>query len=192
MKALKTSLFTAVGFAILVGALVLSGLQPQNVRGDEGDDDDAPSQVEVVNTPLMVDTGDLVLPSEIVSLTLSGPCTGGLTGFEEHKTDGTAGSSPFTVPAGNVLVVTSLQYLTTESANGVLVGVSLHRDEVAPETLVMTSGSISSGTGQSTSNETFPTGVVFGPGSEPCVSVSGQGSPQILNLAVQGYLAPDN
>jgi len=33
MKTLKTVLFAAVGFATLVGALVLSGLQPQESEG---------------------------------------------------------------------------------------------------------------------------------------------------------------
>jgi hypothetical protein len=37
MKALRNSLFAAVGFAILVGALVLGG--PQVVRADDDDDD---------------------------------------------------------------------------------------------------------------------------------------------------------
>ena len=46
MKPLKNVLFPAIGFATLLGALVLSGLQPQLVRGDDDDDDDE-AQVNV-------------------------------------------------------------------------------------------------------------------------------------------------
>ncbi len=146
------------------------------------------------STPIMVDHGDTVLPSEIVSLSLStGSCSVfGLIRLLSTNPDGRLDADPFLVPAGQVLVLTSMQYLITGASAGRQVELSLHWSDGLNATSMMVSGSIANGSGESIGNETFPTGIVFGPGIEPCVFVAGVGSPVISKLSAQGYLVPNN
>lgn len=213
MKRLKNILFPAIGFAILVGALVLSGLQPQEVESQSIKDVIVANtplpimgnvgitgtpNVNVTNavqvddtTPIMVDTGDRQLPSQIVSLTLAGSstdCADGTRSFFVVNKNGTQIVGAFKAPDGSVLVVTSVQYQIGSADPDTLVQVALRKGSLNSG---LFSGSIANANGFAVGSETFPTGIVFGPGTAPCIQIF-SGSGGFLTASIQGYIAPDN
>lgn len=145
------------------------------------------------STPIQVDTGQGIRPSDIVSLTKTNAgCTNhsAQDSFVEIGPNGGSGPHPYKVPDGYVFVLTSLQYQTIQGPANGLVQLFLYR--VDPNSVLweaMTTGTIANEAGKSVSSETFPTGVVFGPGIEPCVGVPNN---NLIFMTMQGYLAPDN
>jgi len=174
MTTRKNSLFGLVGLSFLVGALMISGLQP--VEGKE-------------KKPAV----DPVLPSEIVSLKAEGggvSCPLGGLGFVQTFPNGDTAASVFSVPEGHVFVLTSIQVGTLEQISGTNVEFVLQRGTVSGSVNLVLIGSISiASNGVGSTSVTMPNGIVVSFGSDLCFNFSV--SPASVIVFAQGYLAAD-
>ncbi len=180
MKTLRNSLLVAGGFAILVGGLVLSGLQPQEVHSK------ALQDVNVVNIPLPVADVDNGLPSQMVTLAADPnyTCQGGTTAFKEVRADGSIGLQ-FSVPPGQMLVVTAVGVELLGKTPDSNVTTEIGRVGVSGFVTAFNSGVMTDSAGNGVDNSTISPGFVVKSGTEVCVS----GRP--TEVLLYGYLAPD-
>jgi hypothetical protein len=112
--------------------------------------------------------------SDLVTLLGGAPATGGCTGAErpiDRRALGDGSTGPFAVPAGKVLVLTGVEWFSTETGTGrsVLLTV-LHRTPLGAQTL-FTSHALSTptGAGYAGAQSTIPR-VVVKPGVPLCVT----------------------
>ena len=192
MSTRKYSLFGFVGFLILVGAMVISGLQPAESKNVTN-----PGSVIVQNdatNPVPVTDVDAVLPSEIVSLnSFEGfpfNCPQSGKQFREFFQNGGVSSSAFSVPVGQVLVVTSVHVFMTNQAVGVNRSFGIGRQTSGGGGHTVLGATVSIGSnGQGSTSITIPDGMVVPPGTDLCLSPAGVGN---TSVTVTGYIAPDN
>jgi hypothetical protein len=191
MKTLKSFLLTGAGFVILVGGLVISGLQPHEVHSK------AVQDVNLVNTagnPVPVTDVDTVLPSQMVVLWSANigvdPCPEPFSEkFLQIFPNGTRASSPFTVPSGKVLVVTNVFWRIEFADPNASVGGNLsiqtgNISDFNSET-VFASETLAGSNGSAAANTGISPGIVVKSGVNLCRSTNTRAA------LVHGYLAPD-
>ena len=186
MKTLKNTLFVVVGFAILVGALVLSGLQPQEAQSAPKAGATAPSDLVTLNSFHSQGVPSSSLPSPAFDC----PGNVGFRLFQEFFPDGTTSglTTPFSVPAGQVLVVTSVQVsMAAQLSSNIVFGLVRSRS-VSATNIPVFSGVPIATNGTGSTNLTIPNGFVVPSGTDLCLLVAGVGS---TTATVQGYLAKD-
>jgi len=196
MNTLKNSLFAAVGVLILVGVLVLSGTPFREAKGKQD-----PAPVTVVNdatnpVPTIVQNGNVLvekLPSQIVTL---GSGTGAATAcplgagkvFRELTPNVT--NVAFSVPAGQVLVVTSAELFIAPQAiaQGKHLAWRLVRDNGSNSAAAFGSSVLTGPTGSGSRSVTFSPGFVVPSGVTLCFFPPGVGT---VGVFVYGFLTPD-
>ena len=173
MKTLKTTLFIAVRSTVV--AIVFFG---------------------IMGLPSASLALEAKTASDIVTLRGSPESACPVTGvrFTQQFPDGTDATSNFSVPAGQVFVVTSFQWFLGGGSAGTLGNVfpasvsvqTTGNDRVR----VLRSIGITSGNGNAGGNVVMPTGFVAGPGTIPCLEPT-TSAPFVLDGYLHGLLAPD-
>ena len=137
--------------------------------------------------------------SDLVTLLGGAPATGGCTGAErpvDRRTLGDGSTGPFAVPAGKVLVLTGVEWVSTGTGTGRSVVLTvLHRTPLGAQAL-FTSHAVSTptGTGYAGEQSVIP-GVVVKPGVPLCVTQHIDNQPAAGSLPgsviLHGFLTDD-
>jgi len=209
MHKVKHYLFATASISMLVGALVLFGLQPKQVESQQTKTVNAQQSgawsvgingtpsVNVANSPT-VQVGNSatspvpvthMLPSDMVTLvSTSTPCPVSGFRFSENLPDGDNANVSFDIPVGKVLVVTSFQWVDTGFANRYEVARLFRVRNVGTPLLGVAaiSSAVAVG-GNVAATMDLTTGFVVNSNAFLCYE---RGAPG--NVIVQGYLTADN